>query len=264
MTDNINNRLIRFGFHTEYGGAHIARSMMMDELQALLDYVTDPDASKSEYTQAIIEANCLGKRSGQTRKISHRHLSYLYMLDPDVPIFRALRYFWQRDEKGRPLLALICAYARDAVLRLSAPFIINMERGIVITRENMEHYLAGVDSSRFSKATLRSTAQNVNTSWTRAGHLKGHIKKERVRAQATSGSVAFALFLSYIKGARGLSLFETEYAKLLDCQPEEAMALAEAASRKGWIVFKRVGDVMEVFFPKILSAQELERLHEQS
>lgn len=262
MTAGNPNNLIRFGFNTEYGGAHIARSMMLDELRALLDYVPDPNAPKNEYTHAIIEDNCLGKRSGQTRKISHRHLRYLYILDPEVPIFRALRYFWQRDPEGRPLLALTCAYAQDAVLRLSSPFILNMEPGKVITRNDMENYLSSVDPNRFSKATLRSTAQNVNTSWTKAGHLKGHIKKERVQAHATSGTVAFALFLGYIKGARGQGLFETGYAKLLDRQPEEAIVLAEAASPKGCLVFQRVGDVMEVAFPKLLKAQELEWLNE--
>jgi hypothetical protein len=35
------------------------------------------------------------------------------------------------------------------------------------------------------------------------------------------------------------------------------MVLAEDASRRGWIVMKRIGDVVEVQFPKILTAQEM-------
>ena len=262
MTKTNRENLNRYGFCAKFGGTHTARSMMLDDLQTLLEYLTDSYAPQKEYRHAIIENNCLGKRSGRTRKITYRHLRYLYILDPEVPIFRALRYFWQRDTEARPLLALICAFARDAVLRLSAPFILNMDLGKVITREDMENYLSSVDPNRFSKATLRSTAQNVNTSWTKAGHLRGHIKKERVKAHATSGSVAFALFLGYLKGARGEGLFETEYAKLLDLQSEEARNLAVAAFPKGWMVFKRVGDVIEVGFPKLLKQGELEWLNE--
>jgi hypothetical protein len=75
--------------------------------------------------------------------------------------------------------------------------------------------------------------------------------------------VAYALFLGYLNGIRGQSLFTSEYAALLDCSPHEAMALAEDASRRGWIVMKRVGNVVEVQFPKILTAQEKGWINDQ-
>ena len=45
--------LNRFGFRSERGGAHLARTMMLEELQRLLSYVNDPNAAKSKYLQAI-------------------------------------------------------------------------------------------------------------------------------------------------------------------------------------------------------------------
>jgi hypothetical protein len=119
-----NNALSRFGFLYKKGGVHTARTMMLEDLKLLLSCVSSQDTSKNDYLKAIKEDNCLGKRSGKTRKLTSEHLIELYSLDPSITIFRALRYFWERDPDGQPLLALICAYSRDALLRMSAPFII--------------------------------------------------------------------------------------------------------------------------------------------
>ena len=88
------NVLTRFGFKYEKGGAHIARTMMLDELRALLDFLRKQEAAKEEYKDAITEANCLGKRSGKTRILTYRHLVDLYALDPSLLLYRALLYFW--------------------------------------------------------------------------------------------------------------------------------------------------------------------------
>ena len=127
----------------------------------------------------------------------------------------------------------------------------------------MEGYIDDLEPGRFSAATLKSVAQNVNGSWTRAGHLEGRNQKIRSRATASAGSVTYALLLAYLTGVRGYELFSTEYARLLDCSSERAIELAEEASRKGWLVFKRVGTVMEVLFPTMIRLQEMERLREQ-
>jgi len=264
MTLGQTNNLERFGFSFEKGGAHIARTMMLKELRMLLAHVNDASADRTDYLDAIEEENCLSKRSGRGRKITARHLVDLYALDPSVTLFRAMRFFWTRDVEAQPLLALLSAYSRDAVLRLSAPFIKDLHNGSVVSREDMESYFESTQPGRFSAATLRSTAQNLNGTWTLSGHLIGKIKKTRVTANATPGAVAYALLLGYLAGSRGASLFQTEYAKLLDCSADRAAELAEDASRRGWIVFKRVGDIQEVLFPNLLAAQEMEWVRDQS
>lgn len=263
MESQHGKHLERFGFSFEIGGAHIARTMMLDELSALLSYVPDPEADKKEYSHAINEENCLGKRSGRSRQISYRHLASLYGLDKSLVLFRALRFLWDRDDAGRPQIALLSAYVRDAILRSTAPFILGLPEGTTISREATEEFIESSMPERFSKATLKSTAQNVNGTWTKAGHLVGHIKKQRTPIEATAGSVAYALLLGYLKGIRGSSLFKTQYIKLLDCPFEKSIEHAEAASRRGWLVFKRVGDVMEVQFPNLITDQEMEWLREQ-
>jgi len=254
----------RFGFSFEKGGAHTARSMMLQEMQLLLSAVESPNALKKDYQIAVIEENCLGKRSGRNRAITWRHLVDLYSLDSSTTIFRILLFFWKRDSKGQPLLALLLAYSRDEILRMSAPFFLKLKEGVIVRRETLEDYLDEKSSGRFSKNTLKSTAQNLSATWTKSGHLAGKVKKVRSRAESTPGAASYALLLGYLAGARGEFLFKTEYAKLLDCSMEHATELAEDASRRGWIVFKRLGNVMEVLFPNLLTTREMEWVREQN
>lgn len=252
--------LSELGFSFERGGAHSARTIMLDELTGLFEYVK-ADSQKNVYLKAIVEDNCLAKRSGKTRTLTFRHLLDLYALDSRVVLLRALRYFWDRDPDGRALNALLCAYARDPILRLATKHILDTPEGATVTREAIEKIIDATESGRFSGATLKSTAQNINASFTKSGHLVGKAKKVRSRAIPTAGSTAYALFLGYLCGSRGRELFETEFAQLLDCSFDRMLELAEAASRRGWIVFKRISTVIEVVFPPLITKEELERLH---
>ncbi|MCY4268708.1 MAG: hypothetical protein OXE80_00860 [Gammaproteobacteria bacterium] len=259
-----NGHLSRFGFSFKRGGAHTSRTMMLEELGTLLAHVNQPDASKADYRRAIVDENCLGKRSGKTRVLTCKHLVDLYSLDPSIAIFRVLLYCWHRDTGGQPLLALLCACARDPVFRSTAPFILQSPQGATIPRESLEEFIDGIEPGRFSKATLKSTAQNINSTWEKSGHLIGRANKRRSRARPTAGSVAYALYLGYLTGARGRGLFHTEYAKLLDCTLDRAIDLAEEASRKGWIVSNRIGEVIEIRFPNLITPEEAEWLREQN
>jgi hypothetical protein len=252
------------GFSFERGGAHSSRTIMLDELSRLFDFVDKVDAPKSLYFQAIVEGNCLAKRSRMTRMLTYKHLVGLYALDSRVILFRVMRFFWQRDRDARALLALLCAFARDSILRISAQYIVDTREGTRITRELIEAIIDNFEPGRFSQVTLASVAKNINSSFTKTGHFTGKARKVRSRAHATVGSVAYALFLGYLCGSRGRELFETEFAKLLDCPYDRMLELTEEASRKGWIVCKRIGMVIEIVFSNLITKEELERLHEQN
>lgn len=257
-------RLERFGFRFDCGGVHTARTMMLSELKILLDYLPEPSSPMDEFVRAIEEYNCLGKRSGRTRTLTRRHLVELYTLDPRITLFHALRYLWQRDSEGRPLIAFLCAYARDPLLRDSAPFVLNLPFGQLYSREALEEFIDDKYPGRFSPATLKSVAQNLASSWTQAGHLTGRVKKIRSKPKVTSGASAYALLLGFLTGSRGELLFETDYTKILDASTENIIELAEIASSRGWIVFKRIGNVIEVLFPVLLTEQEKEWIREQN
>jgi hypothetical protein len=236
--------------------------MMLDDLTVLLSD-NRVEQSRESLVEAIEQENILGKRSAQSRKLAVRHLAKLYALDRDVPLYRAFVFLWQREPSGRPLLALLVAYVRDAVLRSSAPFILGMKDGEPFQRESLESFIDELEPGRFSQATLKSTAQNLAGTWTQAGHLRGRAKKVRSLVQPTPSAVALALLLAFVRGGRGQLLFESEYIKLLDCSASQGMELAEAAGSKGWINFKRVGSIMEVAFPRLLTQEERAWIVEQ-
>src|SRR5258708_31622597 len=89
-------RLREAGFRWGPKGKHISRTMMLDELRAVL-LNSRPDARRDDYISAINEDNCLGKRTAATRKLSSQRLSELYALDPELPLFRVMRRCWYAD-----------------------------------------------------------------------------------------------------------------------------------------------------------------------
>lgn len=252
--------LFRLGFSGETGGAHASRTIMTDELSQLFADQKDPFVEREEYRLAIVEKNALGKRSSKTRTLTFRHLVDLYGLDPNLFVFRGLRFFWDRDHEGQTLLALQCAFARDALLRSSAPLIYSKSEGETVSRGSMENQIEMLFPDRFSAATLKSTAQNINSSWTKTGHLSGRAVKIRCQANPTSGNAAYAVFLGHLAGLRGLSLFSSPYAKLLDCSPDRSLELAQQAGQKGWLSINHIGDVFEVSFPNLLPRTDREWL----
>jgi hypothetical protein len=237
---------------------------MLAELGQLLEAVSEPSAPYARYVSAIEQENCLRKRSSRTRTLTKRHLTELYALRPEIAVFRILRFFWQRDPEGRPLLAVLCAYGRDPLLRESAPYVLDLREGEPFSRPLLEEHLEERYPGRFSKATLKSTTQNLASSWTQSGHLTGKVKKVRTAVRATAGATGYALLLGFLAGGRGEQLFSSEYLRLLDCNTERAMDLAGVGSARGWLTFKRIGQIVEVLFPGLISDREMEWVREQS
>ncbi len=264
VTVTQNNNLEKLGFSVSTSGAHLSRTMMLPELTQLFEFLPEATTNKEAYFEAIVDDNCLSKRSARTRLLTARHLADLYGLDNAFLLFRALKFFWYRAETARPQLALLLAYARDPILRMSAKHILSTSPGVQIQRQEIEDIISNQFPDRFSEATLKSTAQNINATWTQAGYLTGKVKKIRCMSEPSEAAVCFALLLAYLRGTRGEELFTSEYIQLLDCRPDKALDLIESAARKGWAVFKRVGSVVEVAFPSLINQQEMEWVREQA
>lgn len=124
-------------------------------------------------------------------------------------------------------------------------------------RSELEEQIELRFPGRFSAITLRSTSQNLNASWAQAGYTQGRITKTRIKVSTGPSAITFTLLLAYMTGERGIRLFESAYALLLDCPKDEMFNLAELASRKGWIRMKRIGDVVDVSFDPILNEAEV-------
>lgn len=257
------NLLEKFGFRFNRRSVHSARTIMLNELTLVIESLQNPE-NKQQLVDAIRIENCLGKRSKSSQNITSDLLVQLYSIDPQIPIFRNLLFFWYRDNEAKPLLALLCAVCRDHILRSTYKIVLPIPEGGALLRETMETFIDALEPDRFSNATLTSMAQNINSSWTKSGHLTGKAKKIRSKASATPAAVAYALYLGYLNGVRGPELFETEYVKITDCNKNRAIELAEVASQRGWINFKKIGTVMEISFPNMITPEEAEWLHEQN
>lgn len=260
ITDNYKN--IKLGFNFKPGSVLTKRTIMLNELQMTFDFIDNLDATEDLYQAAIVDENCTRKKSANTRKYTYSYLKSLYVLDPEVFLFKAFLYFWERDVVGRPILAFLLAYSRDSLLRKISSFIYTVEEFHTPSKEKLEDYIESAFPDRFSPVMKASLGRNLLSAWTQAGFIEGRVKKKRTKAIATPGSVAYALLLSYITGNRGQNLFNTDFLKFVDCSTDKAIELAEEASLKGWLVFKKVGNVIEVLFPNLISREYLELINE--
>lgn len=255
VTDLRQELLTRLGFRFGINGPHAARTMMLDDLRALLAR-TPADATRQDYATAIVTDNLLGKSTKKARELSLRHLAALYGLDPANPLFRGLRQLWPSDAVAQPLLALTVALARDPLLRASKAFILSQAVGELVLREKVETFLAETFADRFSPASLKSFAQNVAGTWTDAGFLQGRRRKTKSLPVVWPEAVALSLFVGHLEGRSGQRLFSSEWITLWGGTPSELEALTGVAAHRGLLVFMNAGGVKEVRFPDYLTTEE--------
>ncbi|RKX66067.1 MAG: hypothetical protein DRP42_03825 [Tenericutes bacterium] len=251
---------IKAGFRIGDIGTHTSRTIMFKELELLLSD-QEPNASRNDYVSAIVEQNCLGKRTVSTRKLSCQRLNELYGLDPSIILFRILRYFWNVDENGRPLLSFLSALARDPLLRVTSTPVLQMIPGEELVRQKLTEALRNSVENRFNESTLDKVVRNTSSSWTQSGHLKGRGRKYRQKVNPTPVVTAYALLLGYILGIRGNGLFNTLWAKILDTPAEELVSLATDAKRLGLLDLSQAGGVVEVSFTRMLTDDERQLIH---
>lgn len=235
------------GFSNEPSGTHTSRTIMLSELQALLGAAVR-DATYRDYTTAIVDENLLAKLTRATRAKSLRHLRELYALRSDVPIFASLRALWLADAGARPLLALLCAAARDPLLRSTAEDVLEASPGTTLTAPAFSEAVERSFPGRFTPGVLARIGRNVASSWTQSGYLRGRTSKVRCLVHPTPAAVAYALDLGHLQGDTGTALFHTLWVRLLDMSNADARELAGAAARLGWVGYRASAGMTEVTF----------------
>lgn len=245
----------KMGFSRSQLGGHRARSMMSAELELLFSAVPE-NAAPEVYREAILSLNVLEKSTASNRKYSYSCLRDFYALDPCIPLFKGLRRMWKNSVDGHALLAFQVAYARDSIVRQTAPSVLGKEPGQPHSRVEMETAIREHTGTKYSDIMVGSVARNLNSSWTQAGYLVGKATKRRIRPDVKQYHVAFALFIAHLDGWRGASMFDTLWLKLLDQPKDELFQLAEGASRSGIIRLMVSGGVVEVRFPGWLTVEE--------
>jgi hypothetical protein len=237
-----------FGLKFSSGGAHISRTMMLAELNAVLAAVPI-GSTATDYRDAIVQRNVLGKTTDSTRQKSLRHLRELYALDEGRPIFKLLRRLHAIDPDSLPQLALQVAWSRDPLLRATASVIWSVSEGDHVGPDSLAKALDNSFPNQYSELNRNKIARNAGSSWTQSGHLIGRTNKTRQRIKPTSVAVTFALFLGDSAGYHGARVFSNPWCRLLDLNADRARAMGQEAHRAGLLNLRSVGEVVELSFP---------------
>jgi hypothetical protein len=230
------------------GGSHISRTIMLAELNLVLDAVPTGSPPDS-YRSAIVAHNVLGKGTDSTRQKSLRHLRELYALSEAVPIFAVLRRLCLASPQGLPLLAFLCAWSRDPLLRATTPAVSPVHEGMEVNSGDLARAIAEAFPGQYSEINQSKIARNAASSWTQSGHLVGRTRKVRGRVQPTLGAVTMALWLGDIAGFHGAACFTNPWCRLLDMGADHARTRAMEAHRQGLLTMRSVGEIVEITFP---------------
>ncbi len=231
-------------------GTHTSRTIMLVELAALFD-ACDATAPRADLLHAIVEDNCLSKATSATRQLSAQRLTELYGLNPDIPLFRILRFLWQLDVGGRPQLAILAALARDPLLAATASSVLPLALGAEFQRIPMRAAVLRSVGDRLNDAILDKVCRNAASSWTQAGHLVGRTLKKRRLVSPTPVTLSYALFLAFSAGYRAGAVFASPWVRVLDLSPDTAPSLAMEAKRFGLIDLNISGEVITLDVSRI-------------
>lgn len=183
------------------GGATTSHTVVIPALTVLLDSV-QPDGTAPDYEYAVLEQNVLGKGTRGSRKRTFRYLRELYLLRSDSLLFRALRDLWRDDPHGQPLLAGLCALARDPVFRASAPVILAANPGDRVVSADLAEAVGQQFPAAYNESTLAKIGRNTLASWDQTGHLQtvARTTKVRQRPVRSPAALAFGLLLGHLAG----------------------------------------------------------------
>ena len=235
------------------GGTTTSHTVMIPALMTLLNAV-DCQEDTAIYEYAVVEQNVLGKGTTGSRKRTLRHLRELYLLRPDSILFRALRDLWTDERTGQPLLAGLCALARDPVFRASTSAILSAGPGDEVMSADLSEAVEKDFPTAYSESTLATIGRNTLSSWEQTGHLEAVVRTVRVRRRpiCTPSTTAYALMLGHLQGVRGPALFDTIWARVLDQRRHHLFELAMVASQRSLIDFRHSGGVTDVGFRELL------------
>jgi hypothetical protein len=226
-------------------GTHTSLTIMLKELSELLS-VLPLDAKREAFSTSIIDENLLGKQTASTRRATFQRMSELYGLDVSLPVFRVLRRLWDLDDRGRPILAILCALGRDPLLRATASTVISLSTGEELIRQKLLSDLKLSTEDRLNDSILDKVARNTGSSWTQSGHLEGRVRKTRLRVEVTVYSVAYALWLGSLFGIAGEELYTTPWMTVLDCHKQDLIDMTLHAKRLRLIDARIGGGVVEI------------------
>jgi hypothetical protein len=230
------------GIRLAPGGVHLTKTMMLAELTAVLNAFPDTVAVE----RGVITDNLLGKPTGTARRLALSRLNTLYGVVKPLPIQMAALRLWLRNATGRPLLAFLCALAREPLLRQSAAPVFDAPLGSLIQWRDLASAILPEYPNRYSPKMMRSLAQNCASSWTQSGHLEGRVKKKRRLADPSPEAATYAALLGSIAGFGGPALLRSPWMRLLDRSEADLLSLLRRAESVGLARVRAGGGVIQI------------------
>jgi hypothetical protein len=246
---------------TRSGGAHTSRTMLLSDLSSVLANC-DPASNLDGYRDAVVNLNVAGKDSVSSRQRTFRYLRELYTLDLDQPEFRAFLRLWRRERDGRPLIALLYSYSRDAALSATAPAILQSSYGQVVQSCELASAVAVRYPDAYSTSIRDKIGRNALSTWTQAGYVtrSGRGPTIRARIDPTPAAVSMALVLGRLENLSGERLFTSDVARLLESPIPTLHDRTHDASRKGWLEYRSRGKVTEIDLSALIAEPADSRL----
>lgn len=143
---------------------------MFSELEMVMSFSLE----SGQYLDAMAD-NVFGKKSSDGVKQTKCFLiKRLYGFDSQYPPFAAFMYFWKMSEPNeKPLIAFLYAVNQDILLAESVQVLQNVKPGTKVAVEHFEEIVEKYHPNQYAANTLRSTAQNLASSWKQAGFIEG-------------------------------------------------------------------------------------------
>lgn len=224
---------------------HTSRTLMFDELNALVSHGTFAE-------DEIVALNVFNKQSGSGIRKTLNYLARLYDFKENTPLWKTFLYLWnQSEEADRRLLSLLHAIYRDDLLRQSIPVIQETPVGRKVKVDVLLQNLLDQYDGQYSPKTMLSTAQNIASSWKKAGYIEGKVRNIRVPVSPGYHPVLFALCLGELDGNVGQDLLNTTWMSVLELSEERLKELLSTAARHDLIEYQKAGGVTVIRLRKL-------------
>jgi len=147
------------------------------------------------------------------------------------------------------LLAGILAFTRDEILRASFSAVASTQIGSLVTSADLTEAVRTQFGNEMSEATLGKTGRNTGACWTQTGHLAGRAKKVRTDVEARPAAIAYAAYLGYLAGGRGLGVLDNPWSQILGLAPGRTLEALRDAHTQGLLDLLVAGNMVDVSFP---------------
>lgn len=228
------------------------------ELEAVLEAAT-PQTTNEAYRRLIIEENVAGKGSASMRMWTWRRLNVRYLLDPDVPEFRA--FFWgmtaASDATNRGLLAYLMMARTDRLFREVVAATVtpaHRNRRATIDTTGVREIVDArgrMSGLQWSEASAKNIANHVLSSLKDFGVLSGSATRKLEPIRSGPAVTVFASRLGRLEGLSDRRLLESRWFELLGVDLPQVLNLMYAAAQEGSLQFRFQADVAELTLPQV-------------